>query len=213
MHDPTMPSRSATAIRSSERVDVDHPVREVHALQASLVEDVRVGRAARAVVDHLVAAALERPGGEHDRVVALRKAVAAIALPRARLDLAVGDGGGERDGVLHLADQVGQLVLVVRAGLGVERAPLGDDVRRGAAGDRADVRRRVLVDPAEPELGDRTRRGGDRRAPVVRDTCRRAQRGRGTSPRATATTGRRESRCRSAPPGRRRSRARARSRV
>src|SRR5581483_9668010 len=42
------------------RVDVDHAVREVDALEAALVEDVRVGRAAREAVTRLVAAPLER---------------------------------------------------------------------------------------------------------------------------------------------------------
>ena len=52
------------------RVDVGHPVREIHAAPAALVEDVRVGGAARQRVRRRVAAALERGGREpHDVVV------------------------------------------------------------------------------------------------------------------------------------------------
>ena len=46
------------------RVDLGHAVREVHALEAALVEDVRVGGAARQAVARLEAAARQRLGGE-----------------------------------------------------------------------------------------------------------------------------------------------------
>ena len=49
------------------RVDVRHPVREVDALEAALVEDVRVGGAPRERVRRLVAGALRASDGEPDR--------------------------------------------------------------------------------------------------------------------------------------------------
>src|SRR5438128_824363 len=57
-------------------VDVGHPVREVDAAQAAVVEDVRVGGATGERVAHGPAAAGERVGGEPDDVVAPREAVA-----------------------------------------------------------------------------------------------------------------------------------------
>ena len=86
-----------------------------------------------------------------------------------RLDLALGDAGGEGDRVLHRLHLLGELALVVRARLADEAAEVGNDVRGAAALDRADVRRRLLVDAAEPHLRDRARCGGDRRAPVLRE--------------------------------------------
>ena len=58
------------------------------------------------------------------------------------LDLALLEPGGERRRFEHLADEVGELLRVVRASLGEERAPLGDDVACGAAADEPDVRGR-----------------------------------------------------------------------
>ncbi len=58
------------------RVDVGHAVREVDDLEPAVVEDVRVGRAARELVVHLVAAPFECVGREHDRAVAAAEAVA-----------------------------------------------------------------------------------------------------------------------------------------
>ena len=48
----------------------------------------------------------------------------------------------------------------MRARFRLEHAPLGDDVARRPARDQADVRRRLLVDPAQPRLG-RVDRGND----------------------------------------------------
>ena len=47
------------------------------------------------------------------------------------------------------------------ARLGQERAPLGDDVSRRPAGDDADVGSRLVVDAAQPQVGDRARGGLD----------------------------------------------------
>src|SRR5207248_7762213 len=86
----------------------------------------------------------------------------AIAALDRRLDPAFCDAGCERDRILHLLHEVGELTVVVRARLGDERAPFRDDVRGRAAADLADVRGRLLVDPAEPHLGDRAGGSGDR---------------------------------------------------
>ena len=67
----------------------------------------------------------------------------------------------------------------------VERAPLRDDVPRGAARDRADVRGRLVVDAPEPAFRDRARRGRDRRAALLRVHAGVRRRGRGS---ATWTT-------------------------
>jgi hypothetical protein len=56
----------------------------------------------------------------------------------------------------------------VAASFGDEAAVLGDDVARRAARDLADVRRRLVVQPPQPQIGDRSRRGGDRRAALLR---------------------------------------------
>ena len=55
------------------RVDVRHPVRQVDALEAAIVEDVGVGGASRELVRDGMAAALERRGGERDRAVGAPK--------------------------------------------------------------------------------------------------------------------------------------------
>src|SRR5215207_9289079 len=53
------------------RVDVRHPVCEVHTLQATLVEDVRVRRAAGERERRLAAAPPQRIRGELDRYIVL----------------------------------------------------------------------------------------------------------------------------------------------
>ena len=102
-----------------------------------------------------------RPRGQPDDVVVAPEAVTRVALPHRRLDLAVGRGGGEREGVEHLLDGLAEAALVLGARLRLERAPLGDDVAARTADDRADVRGRLVVDPAEPQVGDRLRGGLD----------------------------------------------------
>src|ERR687888_1281032 len=68
------------------RVDVLHPVREVEALQAALVEDVCVRRTAAEPVARGVPGALERGVRQpHDLVVTL-ESVTAVALVHLRLD-------------------------------------------------------------------------------------------------------------------------------
>src|SRR5205085_7489360 len=109
-------------------VDVRHPVREVDARKATLVEDVRVRRAAAQSVRRREARPLERGGREADGQIVPLEPVAAVALLDGRLDLALADAGREGDRVEHLLDEVGELALVVRARLREERAPLRNDV-------------------------------------------------------------------------------------
>src|SRR5262249_33165444 len=99
-------------------VDVDHPVREVEALQAALVEDVRVGPAAAQPVAGLVAASLERGCRESHGLVVALEAIAAGALFDVRLHVALAKLRRERDGFQHLLDERAQLRLVVTARLG-----------------------------------------------------------------------------------------------
>src|SRR5919109_2792407 len=149
-------------------VDVEHAVGEVEAGEAALVEDVRVGGAAAQPVAGRVAAALERDVRDaNDRIVGL-EAVAAVALRHPRLDLAVFESRSEREGVDHFLDEVGELALVVRTRLSVERAPLRDDVAGGAAADDPDVRGGLVVDTAEAQIGDRARGRNHGRTPFLR---------------------------------------------
>ena len=60
----------------------------------------------------------------------------------------------------------------MRADLGLELAKPGDDVSRLAAADDADVGGRLLVDPPEPEVGDRPGAGDDRAAALLRRDAR-----------------------------------------
>src|SRR5437588_1128271 len=135
--------------RLVRRVDARHPVREVHAGKAMLVEDVRVRGAAAQRVARREPAPLERGRGKPDGQVVAPEPVAAVALLHGRLGVALRDPGRERDRVEHLLDELGELALVVRARLGEERAPLGDDVPGRAAFDQADVGGRLVVDPAQ----------------------------------------------------------------
>ena len=121
------------------------------------------------VGNELVAAALERGRREPDDRVGVLEAVALVRLADLGLERALGRARRERERVEHLLDEIGELARVVRARLRLELAPLGDDVARAAAADQADVRGRLLVDPAEPQVGDRARRGRDRGAPLLRD--------------------------------------------
>src|SRR6266487_568936 len=150
------------------RVDVRHPVREVEALQAALIEDIRIGAAAAEPVGRLKARPLQRGRGETHRLVVSLEAIASGARIDRGLDVAVTDLGRERDRLQHLLDQLAELALVVAAGLGGERAALGDDVPGRTAVNLADVRGRLLVEAAEPEIGDRTRSRGDGGAPFLR---------------------------------------------
>ena len=149
------------------RVDVLHPVREVEAREPALVEDVRVGRAAAEPVARRVAASARARRARCERPVVALEAVAAIALRHLRLDLAVLEPGRERERVDHLLHELSELALVVGARLGVERAPLRNDVPAVPPWIDADVGSRLLVDPAEPEVGDRARRGRDRGASLL----------------------------------------------
>src|SRR6266566_4429752 len=127
------------------RVDVRHPVREVEALQAALIEDVRIGAAAAEPVGRLKARPLQRGRGETHRLVVSLEAIASGARIDRGLDVAVTDLGRERDRLQHLLDQLAELALVVAAGLGGERAALGDAVPCRTAVNLADVRGRLLV--------------------------------------------------------------------
>src|SRR4051794_16120318 len=150
------------------RVDVLHPVREIQARKAALVEDVRVGRAAAEAIARCVPGPFERGMGEANDLVVALKAVALVALGHFRLHLAVLKAGRERERIDHLLHELAELPLVVRTRLGAERAPLRDDVAPAAAFDQADVRRRLVVETPEPEIGDCPRSGRDRRTPRFR---------------------------------------------
>src|SRR5439155_25885606 len=103
----------------------------------------------------------------NDEIVAL-EAVTAVALLHLGLDLAVFEACGERGRLEHLAHEVRNLLRIVGARLGEERAPLRDDVSGGATADDADIRRRLLVDTSELEVGDGLRGRGDCRATLLR---------------------------------------------
>ncbi len=105
--------------------------------------------------------------GEDDGQIALAKAIAGKARTHLGLELALGEARGERGRLEHLAHEVIRLALVVRPHLGNELAPFRNDVPCGPARDHADARAGLLVDPSEPEVGDRTCRSGDRRATVL----------------------------------------------
>src|SRR5206468_9452284 len=123
----------------------------------ALVEDIRVGSATAQAVARRVAGALERHVRDLDDGVVALEPVAAVALRDLRLHLAILEAGRERKRVDHLLDEIAELALVVRARFGTQRAPLGDDVPGASALDQPDVRGRLVVDTAEPEVGDRTR--------------------------------------------------------
>src|SRR5256885_2377022 len=80
----------------------------------------------------------------HPLIVSLEAIASGARIDRG-LDVAVTDLGGERDRLQHLLDQLAELALVVAAGLGGERAALGDDVPGRTAVNLADVRGRLLV--------------------------------------------------------------------
>src|SRR6185437_12850175 len=149
------------------RVDVGHPVGEVHALEASLVEDVRVGTAAAEAVPGLDAGPLQRGRREAHRLVVALEPITPRARIDRRLDVAFAELGRERDRLEHLLHQFPELAFVVAASLGGERAALRDDVPGRAPLNLADVGGCLLVKAAEPEIGDRTCSSRDGRAPVL----------------------------------------------
>ena len=143
-------------------MDVGHPVREVDALEAAGVEDVRVGRAARETEPCLESGPAERLHREPHATVVAPEAVSAVLGLDPRLEAAVGGARGERRGVEDLLNHLGDPAVVVRAHLGLERAPLGHNVPGRAAAYQPDVRGRELVDAPERHVGDRARGGDDR---------------------------------------------------
>ena len=164
----TIASRSATEICLLGGVDLRHAVGDVHAVQAALVEDVRVGAAADLDLLGLEPCSLERAPREDERRIVGRQAVTPVLVVDRRLDLTLGDRGGERERVERLLDELRELALVARAGVDGETAAGRHDVESASALDQAGVRGRLLVDAAEPEIGDRARRRDDRRASVLR---------------------------------------------
>ena len=133
-------------------------------MQAALVEDVRVRAAAGEDVARRPPRALERARGDPDGQVVSAEAVPARRAFDLRLDLAFRQRRGEGHRLEHLLHDVGELALVVAAGLRQKAAMLRDDVARGPALDLADVRRRLVVEAPEPQVRDRARRCRDRRA-------------------------------------------------
>ena len=149
-------------------MDVLHPVREVQARETALVEHVGIGGAAAEAVTRREAGSLERRMGDPDDGVVTFESVTAIALRHLRLHFAVLEAGREGEGVDHLLDEIGELAFVMRPGLGTQRAPLRDDVASAASLDQADVRRRLVVDASQPQIGDRARGRRNRRAALLR---------------------------------------------
>src|SRR2546430_6616973 len=84
------------------RVDVRHPVREVEALQAALIEDVRIGAAAAEPVGRLKARPLQRGRGETHRLIVPLEAIASGSPTDRRLDATDHDPGREPDRPQHL---------------------------------------------------------------------------------------------------------------
>src|SRR5918994_7272056 len=106
------------------RVDLRHPVGEVEALQAALVEDVRVGRAAGRLETDVVTGALERTQRELDDGIVSPEAVARVVGRDLRLEVALGEARRERRRLEHLLEHVRDLAVVQRANLRLECAPL-----------------------------------------------------------------------------------------
>ena len=154
----------------------------------------------------LEAALLERrPGELHDGIGAAQL-VGAVLERRLRLELALGGVGRVRERVEHHLALLERALVVARAHLEAHVAAVGDDVARDAAGDRADVRGRLVVEPAEAHLGQRVAQPRRSRCGPPRGRCRRAPSGRGTSRRSSTATGTPSRGRRSARRGRRRSR-------
>ncbi len=143
------------------------PVCEVGAREPLRFERVRVRGTAGDDVGGLVAAGPQRLLGQrHLR----RLGTGAVALEHPlhrHVEVAL---MGVR-GVLEVIDHLGRDGLgapgVEATRLCLDRAAIGDDVDRGAARDRADVRGRLGVEPAQAHRRDRGRRGGDRAAAVL----------------------------------------------
>ncbi len=75
--------------------------------------------------------------------------------------------GREGQRVDHLLDERGERLRLVGARLGDDGAELGDDVARRPAGDQPDVRGRLVVEPAQAQIGDGACRSRDGRASVL----------------------------------------------
>ena len=157
--------------------------------QPALVEDVGVGAAAGAApsrLDSRSARARRAASCTTDRRGASDSRRSDADL---RLDRAVAEARGEADRVEHLLDEIGELRARRASAPRPRAAPLGDDVARGAARDQADVRRRLLVDPAEPEIGDRRGTPPRSRSALPPAPSPRARRGRGSAPRSCGRRG------------------------
>ena len=98
-----------------------------------------------------------------------RQAVAGERALHADVDVAV--AVGQVRGLVQAVDDLGDqrlgALVVEAAHLGHERAAFGDDVDRAAAGDRAHVDGRLLVEAAEAHRGDRARGREDRAAALL----------------------------------------------
>src|SRR5215212_1015789 len=187
----TTPRRSLSigllhgGVEEGER-DVEHPVerldadalvglvrvlgavREVQAREAGGNQRVRIRAAARDDVAARVPAGAQ--GGLGD--LHLRRGgpdAEAVEEPR-HVDVEVALRGVRAIGqvVDELAHERLDLRLVERAHLRLDHAALRHDVDPRPAGDRADVRRRLLVEAPERHRGDRARGGDDRAAAGLR---------------------------------------------
>src|SRR6202023_602006 len=131
-------------------------VGEVDHGQAGGNQRVGVGGAAAGDPHRLIPTGAQRAlGGAHRRRGG-RGAVAGEGALGGDVDVAF--ALGEVGRLVHAVQQLGEDLLGALAALGAhlgeDRAALGDDVDRGAAGDRADVGGRVRIDPAEAHVGD-----------------------------------------------------------
>ena len=132
------------------------------------VEDVRVGRAAGEAEPGVWPVRVERVDGEQDGEVVVAEAIARVLRLDRGLERAVGHAGRERRRVDQLLHDLGDAVVVVRAHLGLERAPLGHDVPCRPAADHADVDGRDVVESPVRHVRDRARSRDDRGATLLR---------------------------------------------
>src|SRR5215208_3565111 len=137
------------------RVDRGHPVRDVDARAAALVEDVGVGAAAAEAEPRLEALSLERGARELHRQIAPLEAIARVALVDRRLGLALLERRSEGDRLEQLLYELRELRLVVGADVDREGAAVGNDVPRRPALDQPDTRGRLVIQAAEAEVADR----------------------------------------------------------
>ncbi len=150
------------------RVDLHHPVREVHAREATGVEDVRVRAAARSA--HRSARSRPRaarspraPPADRSRGTGSRGSSGA---PRSRPRIRRGSPRTPRSPASRARARP-PCARRASAPRPLNEHHSGTTLRAVPPADDADVRARLLVDPPEPEVGDRPRCRRDGRAAVL----------------------------------------------